>query len=205
VSEEEHDVNEPAREAEETENEEAAPIVQHQVLESSEVAENGVPEVEVKHPTEVEEADPKSKVAKSKVAAAKSVLHQVLESSEEVAEDGIPADEVEKNPPAELNEEVTKEGDKGESEKLPSKEKTQDHPASPTYKLMYPRLNFSGMDRSPPKSNLKKRGKEIQKEEKEKRDNNKRKNSRQNRFEKRRTALFAKQVLERQDEEVDLN
>jgi hypothetical protein len=202
VSEEEHEVgvNEPAREAEETENEEAATIVQHQVLESSEVAKNGVPEVEVKHATEVEEADPKSKVA-----AAKSVLHQVLESSEEVAEDGIPADEVEKNPPAELNEEVTKEGDKGESEKLPSKEKTKDHPASPTYKLMYPRLNFSGTDRSPPKSNLKKRGKEIQKEEKEKRDNNKRKNSRQNKFEKRRTALFAKQVLERQDEEVDLN
>ena len=96
------------------------------------------------------------------------------------------------------------EGKKGASaEKLPRDEKAQDHPL--LYKLHYPRLNFSGTDRSPPKSNLKKKGKEIQKEEKEKRHNDKRKKTRQNAFDKRRMKLFTEQVLERQDEEVNLN
>jgi hypothetical protein len=205
VSEEDHEVvNEPATEAEETAPENEVAQNGHQALESSDIAENGVLEVEVENTTEVDETAPKN----SNVA--KNVHHQVLESSEQVvAEDhGVPAeDEVEKNPPAEPNEAATKEGKEGKkgasAEKLPRDEKAQDHPL--LYKLHYPRLNFSGTDRSPPKSNLKKKGKEIQKEEKEKRHNDKRKKTRQNAFDKRRMKLFTEQVLERQDEEVNLN
>jgi hypothetical protein len=164
---------------------------------------SGVEEEEEDHKGEdhgVEEEDDDGEIENENTPEAeKNMFHQVLEAFY-----GLPGSEVEKNPPADKpNEATTKEGNEGASEKLPNDEKDQDHPVSPTYKLYYPRSNFSGTDRSPPKSVLKKKGKDIQKDEKEKRDKDKRRQTRKNVFDKRR--MIAKQVLERQDEEFELN